>query len=188
MDARNTSSKLRLKGRIDRKTHDVSTLRQEYDNWDSMSEKEKLSATRSIEPTDTEIVYNITTDELHEYFVANLDPDNTNPEANVSVGWLGLGVDAATGTATSDTDLNSRTYEEQVTDVADNGKELLASTFLDSTEGNGDDFDELGLFTENPSDLTPPESFLINHATFSPVTKDNSKTVTFDVTLTFSDV
>jgi hypothetical protein len=128
------------------------------------------------------------TDSLHEYFVDNLDPDNTNTEANVSAGFLGLGTDAGSGTATSDTDLNNRTFEEPVTDVADNGKELLASTFLDSTEGNGNDFDELGLFSGDPANLENAEVFLINHATFAAVTKDSTKTVTFDVTLSFSDV
>ena len=189
MEARNANSGLRLQGRIDRQTHNVSDLRDATDEeYDSLNRKEKLQLAREVEPVETDTVYNVTTDSLHEYFVDNLDPDNTDPEANVSVSWLGLGTNGGGGTATTDTDLNSRTYEETVTDVADNGKELLASTFLDSTEGNGNDFDELGLFTGDPANLTNEEVFLINHATFAAVTKDNSKTVTFDVTLTFSDV
>jgi len=78
-------------------------------------------------------------------------------------------------------------YAEPVTDVADNGKSLLASTFIDSTEANGNTLDELGLFSGDPASSSNPEVFLMNHATFSPVTKDNSKTVTFDVTLQFAD-
>jgi hypothetical protein len=187
MDSRNTSGKLRFDGRIDRKTHDVSDLKNAYPDWDEMSDKEKLQATRNVEPVDQDTVYNVTTDELHKYFVRNLDPDDTSAEANVDVAWLGLGTDSAGGTSTSDTDINNRTYEETVTDVANNGKDLLASTFLDSTEGNGNTFDELGLFSGDPANLSSNEVFLINHATFSNVTKDNSKTVTFDVTLTFSD-
>jgi hypothetical protein len=188
MDARNTDSKLRLTGRIDRKTHDVSDLKSEYEDWGEMSKSEKLSASRDVEPVDTDTVYNVTTDLLHEYFVDNLDPGQTGSKANVTAAWLGLGTNAAGGTATSNTDLNTRVYEETVTDHADNGKELLTSTFLDSAEGNGNVFDELGLFSGDPNNLSNEDTFLINHATFADVTKDNSKTVTFDVTLTFSDV
>lgn len=188
MDARNTNSSLRLKGRIERQTHNLTDLKNEYADWNSMSESEKLSASRDVEPVTTETVYNVTTDRLHEYFVDNLDPGQTGPKANLTTAWLGLGTNAAGGTSTTDTDLNTRTYEETVTDGADNGKELLTSTFLDSTEGNGNVFDELGLFTGDPANLANSDTFLINHATFADVTKDNSKTVTFDVTLTFSDV
>jgi len=188
MDGRNTNSGLRLTGRIERKTHSVDELRDAYPQWDTLSKEEKATAARSVEPTDTETVYNVTTDSLHQYFVDNLDPDNTNPEANISVSHLGLGTNGGAGTSTADTDLNSRTYNESVTDVADNGKDLLASTFLDSTEGNGNDFDELGLFSGDPANLSDPDVFLMNHATFAVVTKDNTKTVTFDVTLSFADV
>jgi len=189
MQARNTNDGgFRLEGRIDRKTHDVSDLKDAYPDWDEMSSKERLEATRRVEPVSTDTVYNVTTDALHEYFVNNLNPNDVSAQANVEVAWLGLGTNGGAGTTTADTDLNTRTYEETVTDVADNGKELLASTFIDSTEGNGNDFDELGLFSGDPANLTNAEVFLINHATFATVTKDNTKTATFDVTLTFSDV
>jgi len=188
INTRDTHSSLQLVGRIERKTHDIETLKSRIPEWDTLSRQEKVAASRNVEPDSSEVVYNVTTDALHEYFVDNLDPDNTSTEANVSVDYFSLGTDAGGGTATADTDLNNRTYSEQVTDVADNGKDLLASTFLDSTEGNGNTFDELGLWSGDPANATNPEVFLINHATFSPVTKDNTKTVTFDVTLTFSDI
>ena len=188
MNARNTDSGLRLQGRIDRRTHELGHLKTAFPQWEQLSKEEKLEASRKVQPVAEDTVYNVTTDALHEYFVDNLDPDNTNTEANVDVSFLALGTDASSGTAETDTDLNSREYEEPVTDVADNGKELLASTFLDSTEGNGNDFDELGLFSGDPANLANTEVFLINHATFAAVTKDSTKTVTFDVTLTFSDV
>jgi len=177
-----------MQGRIDTKVHNKDALRQAADgDYDSLTKQEKMELSRDVEPEYEDTVYNVTTDSLHEYFVDNLDPDNTAVEANVDVSWLGLGTNGGGGTVTSDTDLNTRTYEETVTDVADNGKDLLASTFLDSTEGNGNDFDELGLFSGDPANLGDAEVFLLNHASFATVTKDNTKTVTFDVTLTFSD-
>lgn len=188
MDARTTNSGIELKGRIDTKVHNVDELRSQVDDYDSLSDEEKMELTREVEPEYEDTVYNVTTDQLHQYFVDNLDPDNTTASANVGASWLGLGTNGGGGTATSDTDLNTRAFEKQVTDVADNGKDLLASTFLDSTEGNGNTFDELGLFSGDPANLANADVFLLNHATFAAVTKDNTKTVTFDVTLTFSDI
>jgi len=187
MDGRTTNSTLGITGRIERQTHSIDALRDSVNSWDSLSKEEKLAASREVQPIESDEVFNVTTEELHKYFVRNLDPDNSSPEADVSLAWLGLGIDATAGTSTTDTDLNNRTYEETVTDVADDGATILASTFIDSNEANGNDFDEIGLFSGDPNNLSDPDVFLINHATFATVTKDNSKTVTFDVSLNFSD-
>lgn len=188
MDNRNTKSGFTLTGRIDTQVHSKSDLRDSTEDYDSLNDKEKMELARSVEPEYEDTVYNVTTDRLHEYFVDNLDSSQTSSKDNLNAAWLGLGTNGGAGTGTSDTDLNTRTYEETVTDIADNGKELLASTFLDSTEGNGNTFDELGLFTGDPANLANNDVFLMNHATFASVDKDNTKTVTFDVTLTFSDI
>lgn len=187
MKSTNSNSTLSLTGRIDRKTYSDSTI-DDIDSWGSLTKSEKLDKLRTISPDDSETVYNVTTDRLHQYFVDNLDPENTTTKSNLSVEYLGLGIDAGSGTATSDIDLNNRIYSETITDTADNGKDLLASTFIDSTEGNGQTFDELGLYTGDPQNLSQESVFLMNHSTFSPVQKDNTKTVVFDVTLTFSNV
>lgn len=188
MEYRNTNGGLGIEGVIETKIHDVSDLKDAYPEWDDMSKQEKMEATKSVEAEQEFVDYNVTTDALHEYFVDNLDPDNTAPEANVTASHFALGTNGAGGTATTDTDLNTRVYSEPVTDHADNGKELLCSTFIDSTEANGNTVDELGLFTGDPANIANADVFLLNHSSFTAVTKDNSKTVTFDVTLTFSDV
>ena len=188
MDSRTTSSTISYVGRIDRQTHDAEALRAASgDDWDTLSKEEKLAVAREVQPLESDTVYNVTTEELHKYFVRNLDPENTAPEANIDLAWLGLGTDGVSGTSVTDTDLNNRTYEEDVTDVATDGTTILASTFIDSNEANGNDFDEVGLFSGDPNNLSNDDVFLINHATFATVTKDNTKTVTFDVSLTFSD-
>jgi hypothetical protein len=187
MQARNSNSGLQLQGRIERKTHDIADLRSEYDDWDKKSEAEKLHASRQVEPESVDVTYNVTTDRLHQYFVDNLNEEDATATANLNAAWLALGTDGGSGVATGDTDLNTRTYEETVTDSSDNGKSLLTSTFLDSGEGNGNTFDEIGLWTGDPANKANADVFLINHATFPAVTKDNTKTVTFDVSLQFSD-
>lgn len=188
MTREQTESGFTISGRIDRRVHDVSELREQADNYDELTRAEKLELARDVEPVDEETVYNVTTDQLHEYFVRNLNPSNTAAQDNVDASWLGLGTDSASGTSTSDTDLNTRVYSQTVDSHSNNGKELLASTFIDSSSANGNTLDELGLFSGDPTNLGNADVFLLNHATFSAVSKDSSKTMTFDVTLTFSDV
>jgi hypothetical protein len=173
-------------GRIERKTYDTNDLRSKYDDWDSLSDDEKLSLLRESDELSTEEVYNVTTERFHEYLVDNLHPGVTT-DANLDAAWMGLGTNSGGGTAVGDTDLNNRVFEKSVTDHADNGTELLASTFISSTEANGNTLNEIGLFTGDPNNLSNSDVFLINHATFSDVVKDNERTITFDVTLTFSD-
>lgn len=188
MEHRQTNSGLQMKGRIDTQVHDAETLKQQVDgNWDDLSKKEKLEVARDTDPAYENTCYNVTTERFHQYLVDNLDAGQTNTKDNINAAYLGLGTDGGSGEATTDTDLNNRTYSETVTDHADNGTEILASTFLDSTEGNGNLFDEVGLFSGDPANLANDDVFLINHASFGGVNKDSSNTVTFDVTLTFSD-
>jgi hypothetical protein len=174
-------------GRIKRKTYNTEELRKKYDNWDSFSDEERLSLLRESEELSSEEVFNVTTERFHEYLVDNLDPANTSAGADLSAAWMALGTNSSGGTSVADTDLNTRVFEKSVTDHADNGTELLASTFVSSTEANGETLNEIGLYTGNPNNLSDNNIFLINHATFSDVVKDNQRTITFDVTLTFSD-
>lgn len=180
------NSGLNLTGRIERKTYDTDELRAQYDEWDSLSDEMKLALLRGEDPDTVEEVYNVTTERFHEYLVDNLDPQVTT-NANLDAAFAGLGTDSASGTSTTDTDLNTRVFDKEVTDHADNGNELLASTFVSSTEANGETLNEIGLYTGDPANLSQDGVFLINHATFSDVVKDSDRTITFDVTLTFSD-
>jgi len=182
----NSNNGLEMAGRIDRKTYLTTELQSSAENWDTLSDEEKLQHIREQEPESTETVYNVTTERLHEYLVANLDPDVTE-NANLNAVWMALGTDSATGTDVTDTDLNNRVFKKEITDHADNGTELLSSTFVSSTEANGETLNEIGLYTGDPANLSDPGVFLINHATFSDVVKDSDRTITFDVTLTFSD-
>lgn len=188
MEYRNSDSFAGVEGVIETKLHNVSDLKEACPEWDALSKEEKYKVATNVEPIESNVTYNVTTTGLHEYIVRNLDPGLTAPEDNVSVTYLALGTNGAGGTTVNDTDLNNRVYSETITDHADNGNELLASTFVDSTEANGETVDELGLFTGDPTNIANAEVFMVNHSSFTAITKDSSKTVTFDVTLTFSDV
>jgi len=188
MNNTHTANAIGIEGVIDTRMHDADSLREQFPLWDEYTKEEKLIASRTVAPVYSDRSYNVTTQGLHRYIVDNLDPDNTSAEANVTAAWMALGDDGTSGTAVTNTDLNNRVYAEQVTDHADNGSSLLASTFVDSNEANGFNIDEIGLFTGDPANLANADVFMLNHSAFSQVTKDGSKTVTFDVTLTFSDV
>jgi hypothetical protein len=198
-----TTETIQIEGRIDARLHDPETLREEIPEWDDLDDREKYLATTEyddllergavdgldehelvlaqldLEATDEFVVFNTTCVGLHEILVDNLDPTQTSDE---EAAYLSLGDDGALGTASGDTALNNEVFRKAVTDHADQGTTLLASTFVDSTEANGYTLDELGLFTSD----TGGTNVLLNHSTFASVTKDNTKTVTFDVTLSFS--
>lgn len=176
-----------VEGRIEKRVHNVRDLHDSCNNWEQLTENEKLAASRTVEPAEEETTHNVTTDRFHKYIVDNLNPKQTSAKDNVSALWMGLGNDAESGTSTTDTDLNNRLFSKAVTDHIDDGKSLITSTFIDSTELNNSTLDEVGLFSNDPANLTNSDVFLINHSTFSDVIKDDRTTVTFDVVLTFSN-
>lgn len=137
-----------------------------------------MEVTRSIDPESVVRVKNLTTSNLHEYIVDNLHPDTA---ANETATHLAVGNDDATAPSTGNDDLNNEVYRTQITDSVDNGNELLSSTFLDSTEANGFDLVECGLFTADTGGL------LLNHSTFNTISKANTNTATIDVTLRFKN-
>lgn len=177
---------LSFTGEIERKTYSTDELIDAYPNWRELSDEEKLTVIRDIDPEDEETVFNVTTTNFHEYLVDNLDPGQTR---NLTTSYMALGTDSASGTSTSDTELNNEVFTKPITDHADNGTELLASTFVASDEANNQDaYNEIGLYTGDPANSgSDADIFLVNHATFSDVVKDTDRTITFDVTLTFSD-
>lgn len=187
MDTTKTNSILSITGEVSTEVHDTTKLEESVEDYDSLTKREKLELVREREPEYSETVRNVTVDRFHEYFVDNLDANQTSSEDNVTVEYMAFGTDSGSGTSTSDTDLNNRVYSEQVSSVADNGKSLLASALLDSNEANGNTLNEVGLYTGGPANLGNSDVFMLNHATFSDIVKDSSKTVAFDVTLSFSD-
>lgn len=169
-----TNSNLTVSGRIDIKEYDEEQL---SDDWDSLSDSEKLSYLRETEPVNETTDYNTTVDGMHEYFAANIDPSQTLQAATTH---LAIGNDNTAPSSTNST-LNNEIFRKQVTDHTQNGNEILASTFVDSNEANGTTFREVGLFAgPNATDR------MWNHATIADISKDSSRTITIDVTLTFT--
>jgi hypothetical protein len=159
--------------------HDVGDLRSRYHEWDGLSKQEQLSLARQVEPTRVVESSNITTTGLHELIVDQLHGDQAVDE---SASHLALGTDS-TQPDSGNSALNNEVYRVTVTDTADRGSELFTSTFLDSTEANGNTLVEAGLVTS----AAGGSNVLLNHALISDIVKDDESTATIDVSLSFSN-
>jgi len=175
-----TTDTINITGRIDTKAYSADTL---PNNWDELSDKEKLEATRELEPVEEHTDYNTTVFGMHEYFAINLDATQTLEE---DVTHLAIGDDDTAPSDTNDT-LNNEVFRKSVTDYAQTDNELLASTFIESDEANDETFREVGLFAGGlePGDTDFPDR-MWNHSTIASIEKDNTRTITIDVTLTFT--
>ena len=175
-----TTDTINITGRIDTKAYSAETL---PDNWDELSDKEKLEATRDLEADEEHTDYNTTVFGMHEYFAINLDPTQTLEE---DVTYLAIGDDDTAPSVGNDA-LNNEVFRKEVTDYSQTDNELLASTFIESDEANDETFREVGLFAggEEPGDDEFPDR-MWNHSTIASIEKDNTRTITIDVTLTFT--
>ena len=173
-------SELTITGRVDTKAYSAETL---PSNWHKLSDEEKLAATRDLEPDEEYTDYNTTVFGMHEYFAINLDATQTLEE---DVTHLAVGDDDTAPATTNDT-LNNEVFRKTVTDQTQTDNELLASTFIDSTEANGETLREVGLFAGGlePGDADFPDR-MWNHSTIAAIEKDDTRTITIDVTLTFT--
>ena len=167
-------SELTITGRIDTKAYSAETL---PDNWDELSDEEKLATTRDLDADEEYTDYNTTVFGMHEYFAINLDPTQTLEE---DVTHLAVG-DDNTSPATTNDALNNEVFRKAVTDHSQTDNELLASTFIDSTEANGETLREVGLFAGPDA-----ADRMWNHSTIAAIEKDGTRTITIDVTLTFT--
>jgi hypothetical protein len=173
----------RVSGRVRVEVYDVHTLRDETGGeWDSLSraERERLCIGGLVTPNMRSVQSNVTTQNLDEYRVSNLDPFDT---ANVNASHMAFGI----GTTTpqhSNTALNDEVYRTAVTESDQTGGDLDLVTFLDTGEANGNTLTEVGMFTDDAI----AGGMLLNHALITSVEKTNMKTVTTTVTLTFTHV
>jgi hypothetical protein len=133
-------------------------------------------------PGDTETTTNTTTETLSDLIAVVLNPNSTATDSAVDA--LALGSGGTSGTAASNTALNTQEGIIQLSLVRDpqnaaDTRNLETQAFLDTTQLNGPDLDELGLV------LDVSGSDILNHATFPEVSKTNQKAVTFSVTIKF---
>jgi hypothetical protein len=157
------------------RTHDVSTLREQWPEWDTLNKSEKRELATRTPAEKCSVHRNTTVDGLHESLVDFLDPNQTE---SLSASNLAIGTGTA-APASANTSLNNEVVRFSVTDSADRGTSFFTSTFLDTSEANGFSLSEVGLITSSSGGT------LLNHSLIDVISKNDETTATIDVVLSF---
>lgn len=188
MSNRETSTTVGVNGEIEANVYDISIIRQQFDDWESLSKQEKYDVLKCESPVETVNSCNVTTTNLHEYIVRDLHPNKTSSADNISATHAGIGDDAASGTSSSDNNLNNLLVSKELLDHVANGKTLDATFLLESTDANQKTIDEIGIASGDLNNVNVNDDvFLLNHASFTPIEKNNKNSITFTVKLTFDN-
>jgi hypothetical protein len=129
--------------------------------------------------------HNTTRTAYHEAIVAGL----AGTAADLTVDALVLGDSTAdTSTLADSAAVGNELFRTSPTDAFTDGQQFVASVFLDSTEGNGQTFEEAALVAEQSdgSDL-PLNRFLIDDPGGLISPKSENETVTIDIKITQKD-
>jgi hypothetical protein len=151
-----------------------------YDEQDAPT----LAATQAADSKREHQTHNVTRDEYHEEVVGALN--GVSPELTIDV--LALGDSTAdTANINTGTPLGNETFRTTVTDTSVDGQTFIAATFLDSTEGNSQTFNEAALVSERPSGDLPINRFLIDDSGGLLDPKTSGETVTIDIEIRQED-
>jgi len=143
-----------------------------------------LAAARSAVPTREHQTHNTVRGAYHEELVAGLN--GVTPD--ITVDKLALGDSTAdTSTLAASAPLENETLRLPVTDTFTDGQTFIASIFLDSTQGNGQTFEEAALVAEQSGGDLPVNRFLIDDPGGLLAPKADDETVTIDIEITHED-
>jgi hypothetical protein len=143
-----------------------------------------LAAARTATPKRTYRIANTTRTKYHETVVSALN----GTTVDITVDALALG-DSTTGTGglAPSQPLGNETFRIAVTDSFTDGQSFTASIFIDSTQANGQTFEEAALVAERTSGDLPINRFLIDDPGGLLAPKSDDETVTIDIELTQED-
>jgi hypothetical protein len=152
-----------------------------YDEQDAPT----LAAAQAAPPKREHQTHNTTRDVYHEEVIGALN--GVSPELTVDA--LALGDSTAdTANISAGSPLGNETFRTTVTDTSTDGQTFTAATFIDSTEGNGQIFNEAALVSERPSGDLPINRFLIDDSGGLLDPKTSGETVTIDIEIRQEDV
>lgn len=161
------------------KIYDTDVLRYLYPEWDTLEKEEKF---KLIQNTGKEAlrkikIHNVTCVGLHEYLTTCIDPEQDHTADGDEIAF---GTDNSSFSS-SDTSLNNEVGRVDVSDSSESSStEIAFSSFVDSTELNGNTLAELGLYSNDGN--------LWNHAEISPtVDKTTSETIVAEIYIAFSN-
>lgn len=165
-------------GEVVVEVYDAAACRARAPDWGALDASGKLAHTDALTPVSRAVQSNVTTVGLHRLLVKVLD-GSQGISGPIDALALGRSGDAP---AESDTVLGDEVARVGITEFSDEGSTLQIRTFVGEGEANvnvnaGEAIREVGLYAG---------AYFLNHAVFAtPIEKDNSKTVTVTVNLTF---
>jgi hypothetical protein len=151
-----------------------------YDQQDATT----LAAAQAVEPKREYQTHNTTRDVYHEEVVGALN--GVSPELTVDALALGDS-DLATADVPAGDPLGNETFRTTVTDASVTGQTFTAAIFIDSTEANGQTFNEASLVSERPGGDLPINRFLIDDSGGLLDPKIPGETVTIDIEIRQED-
>lgn len=166
--------------------YDAKACQALHPHWEALTKQEKLAFVRvatetgSLRPVATSTDTNTTCTGLHQFTVDALDASQPTPS---SPDFLALGRDGTSPKSETDTVMDDHVDDVLVTSFTDEGSQVRITTFVDEGEANvdvdaGETLSECGLVA--PDGLHNHSALSTNYA------KDNTKTLTIEVTLSFS--
>jgi hypothetical protein len=139
---------------------------------------------READPKQVYETHNTTREEFHSEIVEALNGNSPD----LTVDSLALGDSTlATADVTDGSPLGNELFRKGVTDSFVSGTTFTASTFIDSTQANGNSYEEAALVSEQSSNDLPVNRFLISDPSGLLDPKDNNSTVTIDIEISVSD-
>jgi hypothetical protein len=142
------------------------------------------AAAQTAAPKREHQIHNTTRDVYHEEIVKALN--GVSPDLQVDA--LALGNSTLPTADLPDSDpLGNETFRTTITDTFTDGQTFTAATFLDSTEGNGQVFDEASLVIEQSNGDLPVNRFLISDPGGLLDPKTSGETVTIDIEIRQED-
>ena len=149
-----------------------------YDEADAPT----LSAAREAEPKREYHAHNTTRASYHEAVISLLAGGAADLEADALV----LGDDDSDTSQIADGDpLGNETFRTSLTDPRQEGQTFRSTTFIDSTEANGQSYFEAALVAETGSGDLPINRITLADPLLDP--KEQGETVTIDIDITQED-
>lgn len=162
--------------------YDESLLSKQYDNWDSLSDEEKLSILEGEEPKAEFTEHNVTTNDYHEHLAELANPStDTEPKTATHIGFG----NSRTTPSPNDSSLNNENVRFQVTDRSRSGRDYQSITLLSSDQAVGLNLEEAGLFDSDSGGLMFNHVLLSDDPLLEPKTQEYA--VTIRINLQFRD-
>lgn len=138
--------------------YDVEPLRSRYDDWDSLSSKEKLTRLKQESPVSSFSERNSMTAAYREHVAELASPNDGDADVPWQVNMIAFG-DDETSKSIDDEHLGNEIYRTEIDDLVRSGTTIRAITLLGSDDAAGLSLYEAGLVT---GDEAGPEDNAFN--------------------------